>query len=149
MTTHLDRHGLIRLAEDECWALLARHTLGRVAFVFMRAPVIFPVNYALDGRSIVFRTDPGTKLSAASVGRGVVFEVDEEAELLASGASVMVHGRLLEVTDEVERDRLARLPIRPSAPGALDHLVRIEALQVTGRRIPRLPEAGGLEADAG
>ena len=37
--------------------------------------MIFPVNYVLDGKTFVFRTDPGTKLVAASLEK-VAFEVD-------------------------------------------------------------------------
>jgi nitroimidazol reductase NimA-like FMN-containing flavoprotein (pyridoxamine 5'-phosphate oxidase superfamily) len=39
-------------------------------------PPIFPVNFAVDGDTVVFRADPGTKLAPASSGR-VAFEVDQ------------------------------------------------------------------------
>jgi nitroimidazol reductase NimA-like FMN-containing flavoprotein (pyridoxamine 5'-phosphate oxidase superfamily) len=38
--------------------------------------VVFPVNYVLDRHTVVFRTEPGTKLHAAARGSRVCFEVD-------------------------------------------------------------------------
>jgi uncharacterized protein len=58
----------IRLLDrDQCLSLLAGDEVGRLAVIVGNTPTIFPVNYALDGDTIVFRTDPGTK---SSTGRG-------------------------------------------------------------------------------
>jgi nitroimidazol reductase NimA-like FMN-containing flavoprotein (pyridoxamine 5'-phosphate oxidase superfamily) len=142
-----DASGIIRLDEDECWRFLAKHSLGRLGVVHLQNPMIFPVNYALDGRSVVFRTAPGTKLTMATNTPLVVFEVDEADPLFETGASVMVHGTMGEVTDRDERSRLAHLALRAWAPGDRDHIVRVEPNWVSGRRIsPRLPGDG---VDAG
>ena len=74
MTT-LQRARLESLTEDECLRLLANHGLGRIAVVIEGQPLIFPINYALSGRHIVFRTDAGTKLFGAE-GHRVAFEID-------------------------------------------------------------------------
>jgi Pyridoxamine 5'-phosphate oxidase len=50
------------LDRDQCLRLLADEVIGRLAVIAGNTPAIFPVNYALDGDTIVFRTDP--------VGRG-------------------------------------------------------------------------------
>ncbi|MGQ0432535.1 MAG: pyridoxamine 5'-phosphate oxidase family protein, partial [Microthrixaceae bacterium] len=55
-----DRTGLEVLAQDECLRLLHKQGVGRVAVVAGGRPMIFPVNYVVDGRTIVFRTDEGT-----------------------------------------------------------------------------------------
>ncbi len=144
-----DEWGLIRLDEAQCREFLGRHTLGRVAVVHMSHPQVFPVNYALDGAAVVFRTAPGTKLAAAVMGRPAVLEVDEADALFETGTSVMVHGALHLVTDPSEQERLRRLPIRPWAPGARDHLVRLEPGWITGRRIPMTHAEEGIEADGG
>ena len=62
-----DPQGLIRLDEDECWRFLAKYSIGRVAIVHFNTPMIFPVNYVVDGHSVVFRTSPGTKLAMATL----------------------------------------------------------------------------------
>jgi nitroimidazol reductase NimA-like FMN-containing flavoprotein (pyridoxamine 5'-phosphate oxidase superfamily) len=137
------------LDEDECWRFLARHRLGRVGLVDLDQPMIFPVGYVLDGRSVVFRTAPGTKLSLAGVGVQAVFEVDEASKLFETGTSVMVHGAMHEVTEPEERERLSWLPLRTWAPGDRDHFVRIDAHSVTGRRIGHAHAEEGLDADGG
>lgn len=75
MRTVDTRTGIEWLDRDECLRLLAGDEVGRLAVVEGRMPVVFPVNYALDGDTIVIRTDAGTKLGAA--GRApACFEVD-------------------------------------------------------------------------
>jgi len=131
-----DPEGLLRLDDEECWRFLDKHFIGRVAVVDHGLPMVFPVNYAVDGRSVVFRTAPGTKLAMATLGRDAVFEVDEVFGLFETGASVMLHGTLHEVTDRDEKARLLDLPLRTWAPGNRDHVVRIHPGWVSGRRIP-------------
>ncbi|MEO7429615.1 MAG: pyridoxamine 5'-phosphate oxidase family protein, partial [Acidimicrobiales bacterium] len=52
------------LPPEECWSLLATVPVGRIGVLVNSAPEIYPVNHAVDGETIVFRTDPGTKLDA-------------------------------------------------------------------------------------
>jgi hypothetical protein len=56
--------------------LLAGGNLGRVAVVDDRGPVVFPVSFVLDRHTVVFRTEPGTKLHAAGRGGRACFEAD-------------------------------------------------------------------------
>lgn len=144
-----DPEGLLRLDDEECWRFLDKHFLGRVAVVDHGLPMVFPVNYAVDGHSIVFRTAPGTKLAMATRGRDTVFEVDEVFGLFETGTSVMVHGTLHEVTDHDEKSRLMNLPLRSWAPGVRDHVVRVHPSWVSGRRIPINAHDDGLGTDAG
>ena len=50
------------LDRDRCLQLLREDEIGRLAVLADGGPVILPVNYRMDGESIVFRTDPGLKL---------------------------------------------------------------------------------------
>jgi nitroimidazol reductase NimA-like FMN-containing flavoprotein (pyridoxamine 5'-phosphate oxidase superfamily) len=149
MSESRDDYGLLRLDEDECWDFLAKHVLGRVAVTHMEHPMVFPVNYALDGRSVVFRTAPGTKLALAGARCPAAFEVDEANETFETGVSVMVHGTIGEVNDRDERERLERLPLRHWAPGDRDHFIRIAPRWVSGRRIAAHQHDDGLSADGG
>lgn len=54
-----------KLTFEERSELLAEDTLGRLALVVDGHAEIFPVNYVLDRRSIVFRSAGGTKLRGA------------------------------------------------------------------------------------
>lgn len=123
------------LTKSECFELLAREYLGRVAVVDDRGPVVFPVNFVLDRHMVVLRTDDGTKLDAAVRGSRVAFEIDGTDAAAHTGWSVVVRGEAVEVTDPAEVARLRRLPLRPWAPGTKGHYVRILPAVLTGRRI--------------
>ena len=135
------------LTKSECFELLAREHLGRVAVVDDRGPVVFPVNFVLDRHMVVFRTDEGTKLDAACRGSRVAFEVDGTDAAAHTGWSVLIRGEAIEVTDPAELARLRKLPLEPWAPGAKTHYVRILPAALTGRRISAVgrPFASGGE----
>jgi uncharacterized protein len=123
------------LTKAECFELLAGQHLGRVAVVDDRGPVVFPVNFVLDRHTVVFRTEPGTKLDAAGLRGRVCFEADGTDAAARTGWSVIVRGEITEVTDGAELARLRELPLRVWAPGARDRYVRILPAVLTGRRI--------------
>jgi nitroimidazol reductase NimA-like FMN-containing flavoprotein (pyridoxamine 5'-phosphate oxidase superfamily) len=127
------------LDEDECRRLLAERHLGRLAIPDFGGPVIFPVNYVFDQGLVIFRTDPGSKLDAATERESVAFEVDAIDEATRTGWSVVVRGTLAEVTDPDQLARLRALPLYPWAPGEKTRYVRMRPRTVTGRRI-RIPD---------
>ena len=85
--------GLQVLDEVDAMRLLAQSHLGRVGLTIGALPAIFPVNYCLIDGDIVFRSSPGSKVSAASRGTVVAFEVDDYHDADRSGWSVLVVGR--------------------------------------------------------
>jgi uncharacterized protein len=125
-----------KLDRDQCLRLLADDEIGRLAVIAGNTPAIFPVNYALDGETIVFRTDTGTKLAHGPRAR-VSFEVDGFDHTRRTGWSVVATGRLEEVThyDAATFDRVRRLAIVPWAGGEKAHWMRLVPDRVTGRRI--------------
>lgn len=135
------RTGLAVIDPGTCQKLLAQEEVGRLALVVGRSPSIFPVNYALDGDAVVFRTAPGTKLDHAERGP-VAFEVDGFDREQRTGWSVVVHGRMEEVTrfDAATLARVSALALYPWAAGAKDHWLRLEPSRVTGRRVTRTAE---------
>jgi len=129
------------LSEDECLELLGTNSVGRVAVVRNGQPLIFPVNYVLEGRGVAFRTDPGTKLTWATVGR-LAFEIDSTDPLHREGWSVLVQGIGREITDAVDpwSKRILARSLVPWAGGEKDHWVVISSPVFTGRRIVHRPE---------
>ena len=125
------------LTIPQCQQLLDEHHFGRLAFVDHAAavPMIIPVNYVTRRGKVVFRTDPGAKLTAALGGEPVAFEVDGIHEQERVGWSVVVQGRVEEITDPEEIDELRQAPLMPWAPGAKSHFVRVEPDRLSGRRI--------------
>jgi nitroimidazol reductase NimA-like FMN-containing flavoprotein (pyridoxamine 5'-phosphate oxidase superfamily) len=130
------------LPEPECWNLLAGAQVGRVGLIVDGKVEILPVNYALDGRSILFRTAEGTVLNQASMAE-VAFEVDRIDETTQEGSSVLVHGLARDLGDAIGADaeRIRRLSLVTWAPGARPRWIQIEPDRVTGRRIRVLPAA--------
>jgi nitroimidazol reductase NimA-like FMN-containing flavoprotein (pyridoxamine 5'-phosphate oxidase superfamily) len=122
------------MREDECLQLLHHHKLGRLAVVVEGQPLVFPVNYALAGRTIVFRTDPGTKLHAAE-GQRVAFEIDGADALYHDGWSVLVVGVAREEHDPIRKRELAKLPLTPWIAGPKAHWMTIAGGAISGRRL--------------
>jgi len=130
-----DPGGLGELAEEECLDLLASHEVGRVGVVVDDQPLVFPVNYALEGRWIVVRTGMGMLLHGAAFAH-VAFEIDHFDTVRRSGWSVMVQGMAHDITDAVDRtsERLQTVDVLPWAPGSKPRLLRIDPRIITGRR---------------
>jgi nitroimidazol reductase NimA-like FMN-containing flavoprotein (pyridoxamine 5'-phosphate oxidase superfamily) len=134
----MSRHSGIEVLESgECKRLLAQDVIGRVAVVIGAMPMIFPVNYVLDGDAIVMRTMPGSRLD---VGQGhAAFEVDSFDRAGQSGWSVLVTGDLEAVPwDEAEEmARLPGLPVVPWATGERNLWLRLRPSFITGRTVSR------------
>jgi nitroimidazol reductase NimA-like FMN-containing flavoprotein (pyridoxamine 5'-phosphate oxidase superfamily) len=128
---------LERLPTRECLRLLRTRTLGRVGFKFAKRPVILPVNYRVIANGIVFRTAPGTKLSAAVMRSDVAFEVDDAEADGSSGWSVLVVGHATELRDDRSIREARRLNVSPWAPGEHRHFVAVPLDAVSGRRFRR------------
>lgn len=138
----IDAHsGLERLDRDECLRLLSIEDVGRLAIVQGGTPAIFPINYLLDGAAIVFRTAPGTKLTYGPRAPAS-FEIDGLDRAARTGWSVVVTGRLEEVTafDASTLDRVRALDVRSWAHGDKDHWMRLVPGIITGRRVG--PDSG-------
>ena len=132
-----DHAGLETLPFDVCLRLLASVPIGRVGFCADGEVVILPVNHAVDGQDVVFRTASGSKLTAAGEQDLVAFEADRYDLQTRTGWSILVTGRATVVYDEAEVRRLNRLNLHPWAT-TVDHpfWVRIHPTSVTGRRTP-------------
>lgn len=128
--------GLETLTQDECLGLLRSGTLGRVAVRVGESPAILPVNYALLDDDVVFRTDPGSKLTAALMGVQVAFEVDETDRESGTAWSVLVVGYAEEIRDHATLARVDALALESWIHSRPAFVVRIDTRKITGRRIP-------------
>jgi nitroimidazol reductase NimA-like FMN-containing flavoprotein (pyridoxamine 5'-phosphate oxidase superfamily) len=129
------RRRLEELGVDECLRLLRTRFVGRIAYVVDGRPNIMPLNYAVVDGAIVMRTGYGDTLDTLADRPAVAFEVDDIDPDYHQGWSVVVHGKAEEVWHPNELARLRDVPLRPWAPGAREHYVRILSSQITGRRI--------------
>lgn len=126
------------LDESDCWARLAGQRVGRLVTRVADVVDVVPINFVVDGRSLVFRTAAGSKLSELTINSAVAFEVDEFDDNV--GWSVVVHGRARAIDTEAEVHAAERLPLQPFVSTLKPVFVRIEADAVTGRAFVFGPE---------
>lgn len=126
------------MSDADCWDHLAHHELGRLVTNVAGVLDVFPVNYVVDGESVVFRTAEGSKLLELTVNDEVLFEVDDYTD--ESAWSVVLRGRArrLESLDEIEAAEA--LPLKPWIPTRKYNFVRITADDLSGRGFRRGPE---------
>jgi uncharacterized protein len=136
--THVER-----LSVETCLSLLERHHVGRLAIVDAEGPLVLPVNYVLDQGAVVLRSDPGLKVDLANDHEAAAFEIDGVDHMRRLGWSVLVRGRLSQVTDPGDRARLDALDLEPYVGGDKAPLLRLDSRSITGRRImvpPTVPD---------
>jgi nitroimidazol reductase NimA-like FMN-containing flavoprotein (pyridoxamine 5'-phosphate oxidase superfamily) len=149
MSTRIDRDPhrrmvatLTSVSPIECWQLLAERSVGRVGLLVAGRPEVLPVNYILDGETVLFRTAPTSVLTEAA-GRVVAFEADRIDESSGEGWSVLVQGRADEITRLIDAnsERMRRLELITWAPGDRHSWFRVMPDKVTGRRLRTTPDA--------
>lgn len=123
------------LSELQCVELLASADLGRIGLDIGGQPEIFPINYATDGKVVVFRTARGTRLDQATVGR-IAFEVDGWDARTGVGWSVLLKGVAQEVTKGKDpfASTLRERPVHPLAPGERELWIAVYPAEISGRR---------------
>ena len=131
-----ERTGLEALSEEECWELLRAGQVARLAVVVGTQPDIFPVNYLVDGRSVLIRTSPGTKLAAAVLNGHVALEIDHTEHATRSGWSVVVHGSATEIDELPELLAAEATGLQPWARSLKNRWLHVHVDMVSGRRVP-------------
>ena len=120
------------LSVEDCWRLVADAGVGRIAVSRDReAPIVVPVNYVVEDRTIVFRTGSGTKLSLLH-DRPISFQLDHVDPAKRTGWSVLVRG--VAVVEERVCDPDAA-PVPWSGGVGRRTLVRLWPSSVSGRRL--------------
>jgi uncharacterized protein len=122
------------LDEAECWRLLASVEVGRLAMAAAGDVDIFPVNFVVDGKTLVFRSAAGTKLFEVVLGGRMAFEADGYEAEHGRAWSVVVkgHAQMIERWGEVYAAQA--LPIVSWNHSPKDRFVRVFPSLVSGRR---------------
>ena len=127
--------GFEAFTQEECFKLLERGSIGRVALSIAGTPAVFPVNYqAVDG-VIYFMSGEGNKLEAARRMDVVAFQIDQFDTRYHHGWSVLAVGTARVVDDPQVVDKACLSGMRPWAPGQRDELIQITPDSISGRRI--------------
>jgi hypothetical protein len=117
---------VVTLSSKECWELLRSVSIGRLAVVVGDHPEVFPINYAVDGGTLVFRSGPGSKLDTALTADGV----DPET---GTAWSVMMRASAMTISSPDELLGTVALRLFPWHPGPKEHFVRVIPDDVSGR----------------
>jgi len=156
------------LGRKACEAILARNSVGRIAFSLHDSVRIVPIHYAYSSGWIYGRTAPAGKLQEILRNRRVAFEVDEHTQLF-EWRSVVASGPLYLIepgTTPSDRRIHAKAVslIRQLVPSALtesdpvpfrDQLFRIRVAEIAGRASgptggkKLLPESAKTAPDTG
>jgi uncharacterized protein len=126
------------LSEKESWSRLGGVALGRLVTTFAGEPEIFPVNFVVQDRTVLFRTAEGTKLFSAVATNTVVFEADDHD--VAEGWSVIVRGRAKVLRADAEIEKAERAQLLPWTATLKIHYVRVTPSEITGRQFRFGPE---------
>lgn len=124
--------GVDILPVHECWELVGSLALGRLVTYADGQPDIFPVNYVVQRRTVLFRTAAGTKLVSSAINNRVLFEVDDHN--LAEAWSVIIRGKARSLRTPEELEEAERAQVLPWTRPEKTHYVRIVPESVTGRR---------------
>jgi uncharacterized protein len=107
--------------------------VGRLVVAGGAEPSVFPVNFAVDGESIIFRTKTGSKLTGITRSLAT-FQVDE-IDSSGQGWSVAFEGLAQEVLDSDPASlwsRIEALELQSWPGGDYPHVVRITPYAVRG-----------------
>lgn len=142
-TTPQRRRSVIEpLSPGESWERLRTASIARVAHLTDGRPHVSIVNITVEGEDILVRSMSGSRLAAALArpGTDVAVEVDDVDSASRGGWSVIVHGTMEPVLDQVEAARLDR--VNPPSWLLGDHAgtwLRLHATALSGRQV-RAPD---------
>jgi nitroimidazol reductase NimA-like FMN-containing flavoprotein (pyridoxamine 5'-phosphate oxidase superfamily) len=121
------------LSADESWNLLSSVALGRLVASVEGYPEIFPVNFVVQRRTVLFRTaEFATKLFTVVQNGRVAFEAD--GHNVAEGWSVIVKGVAQVLNTDAEIQEAERAQLLPWTAGAKPRFVRVHPSEISGRR---------------
>ena len=131
------------LTEADCLALARTEVTGRFVYTDAEGPGAVPVNFAIAGNQVVFRTEAGSHLRDVLTGP-VAFEVDHTHPENAQGWSVLFRGHAEEVpldgVPELLKQTKDAFP-HPWGEGVHNVWIAITPTKVTGRRLEKPYEA--------
>jgi nitroimidazol reductase NimA-like FMN-containing flavoprotein (pyridoxamine 5'-phosphate oxidase superfamily) len=124
--------GLEALPLAECERRLAMGGVGVLALATGAAPLLRPVNFAVDGRRLLIRTGEGQIRAAAASGAPGSLVITELDRLEHTGWSVVVTGTLSLLSGAPNPGDVR---LRPWARAEKRNLVALSMDAISGRRI--------------
>ncbi|MFB9312718.1 pyridoxamine 5'-phosphate oxidase family protein [Nocardioides plantarum] len=123
---------LVELDVDECWELLRRTPVGRLAWNGAAGPTVVPVNYVATSDGIVVKTTAYSAAVRETDDSPITFQVDHIDPETRTGWSVLAHGRL-DVDWSFGRVDAPEVDVWPAGPRPLR--LQLEISTISGRRL--------------
>jgi nitroimidazol reductase NimA-like FMN-containing flavoprotein (pyridoxamine 5'-phosphate oxidase superfamily) len=124
------------IPRDECQALLAAQSTGRVAWNAPDGPQVLPVTYGVYAGDIVFRTSRHGVLAQLDNPTIVAFGIDDLDQAHRAGWSVVARGRARGIVAPHELVKLWTQPgIVPWAAGIRNLWIGISIRMISGRQV--------------
>lgn len=126
------------LTDDECWRLLEVDGVGRLATAIVDkatgdvSPDIFPLNFHVFDRRILFRSAPGSKLIDLTSQPAVAFQTDGQHG--SEHWSVVARGTARRMMFDSDIQESGVLNLHSTLPTEKWNYVRIEVETITGIR---------------
>ena len=120
------------LDDREAWNLLSSVSLGRLVTYFGAQLEIFPVNFVVQNRTVLFRTAEGTKLFTTVMNDKVLFEADDHTT--AEGWSVIIRGSAHMLNSAEEIREAEQSGLMPWVPTEKLRFVRVTPTEISARR---------------
>ncbi|MEO6943741.1 MAG: pyridoxamine 5'-phosphate oxidase family protein [Lacisediminihabitans sp.] len=126
------------LTPDECWELLGDNGVGRLGTAIVDAttgavsPDIYPMNYTVNERAILFRSAPGGKLIDLTKQPSVVFQTDGRRR--RTYWSVVTHGQATRLGFDSEIEASGIRDLKATHPTDKWNYFRIDVREITGIR---------------
>ncbi|MBG6181818.1 pyridoxamine 5'-phosphate oxidase family protein [Arthrobacter sp. CAN_A1] len=134
-----DTPGLLRASQslntDECWALIAGQTSGRIGFLHDGLVTIFPLNCIVHDRAVYFRTSADGVIATSQLERAA-FQLDHIDTVARSGWTILING-ILERIDapDLLKTLWGSRADEPWAPGQRNVFFGISPRKISGRRL--------------
>lgn len=124
----------VELSTDECLERLGAQSVGRIVFCVDGHPQVYPVNFAIDEGTIVFRASPyGPMAPLQAQHSEVAFEVDDLDVENHQGWSVIAHGEAQPLDGSETRELTVLRKLEPWAAGSRALHFRLIPRQLSGR----------------
>ncbi len=124
------------LGRDECLTRMATQRLGRLGVVVDGVPLVLPMQFAMEGETVVLQTNQGAKTLNAPL-HSVTFEVDHVDWDKGVGWSVLLQGYGADISSALDQrsEALRSLTVQSWAPPPADRWLKIIPRKITGRVI--------------
>jgi nitroimidazol reductase NimA-like FMN-containing flavoprotein (pyridoxamine 5'-phosphate oxidase superfamily) len=131
----MNSEDLERLDRETSLRLLASVSVGHIAWSDAQRVVIYPLNFVVDDDDIILSTSSAALREAAARGVTLSFQADDFEPAIRTGWTVLVSGRLSEITEPAQILRLGKL-VSAWRQGKDPRLLRLRVDYIAGRRLP-------------